>query len=182
MSLKSTAAALMLLAASVACHADNARLQALVDEDQADREHVPVPVEPARADRIVAHDRARRDAVRAMLAASGLRSAADYENAALIFQHGQNVDDYRLALSLATISATLEPGRAGARHLLGMTWDRLMLKLGKPQWYGTQVDFNERTKQWELAPIDDAAVTDEERYRLDLPSLALAREHARQMN
>ncbi len=83
---------------------------------------------------------------------------------------------------MATLPVAIEPGRPGARHLVGMSGDRLLLKLGKPQWYGTQFVRNENSKQWELAPIDENAVTDAERYRLGLPSLALAREHARQMN
>ncbi len=182
MTSKQIAAAFALLVASIACHADDARLQALVEEDQADRAHLPVQVDAARVTQIVTRDRERRDKVRLMLASGELRTAADYDNAALIFQHGESADDYRLAHSLATISVTLEPGRASALHLIGWSWDRLMLKLGKPQWYGTQFQFDAKAGQWELAPIDETAVTDEERYQLKLPSLAYAREHARQMN
>jgi hypothetical protein len=161
--------------AGAACRADNARLLTLVNEDQADRQHIGHHTDQARVAEIIAHDAARRNEVRAMLAAAQLVSAA-------AFQHGADAEDYRIAFSMATLAVEIDPGRVGARHLIGMSWDRLLLKLGKPQWYGTQSHWNEDSQQWELEKMDENAVTDEERYRLALPSAVLAREHVRQMN
>jgi len=56
-----------------------------------------------------------------------------------------------------------------------MAWDRLLLQKGKPQWYGTQYGPSKETGKVQLLPVDETAVTDEERRSLGLPTLAEAR-------
>ena len=170
-------AALLLSAASLASHADNARLQALLDADQADRQHLTPEIGQERILTIVAHDRARRDEVRMLLAAGELRTAADYDNAACVFQHGETADDYRLAFSLASIARQIDPARSG--WLVAASWDRLMLSLGKRQWYGTQSQVDPTTHEPGLLPLDEAAVTDQDRWKLGLHSLAQIRDDLR---
>jgi hypothetical protein len=169
--------ALLLLAASLASHAGNARLQALFDADQADRQHLTPDISRERIAALVARDRARRDEVRGLLAAGELRTAADYDNAGWIFQHGDSTDDYRLAFSFASIARQIEPGRSG--WLVAASWDRLMLSLGKRQWYGTQSHIDAATHEPELLPLDETAVTDQDRWILGLHSLAQMREDLR---
>ncbi len=75
---------------------------------------------------VTAQDAERRSAVTAILEAGGIRTALDYYNAAMIFQHGESDEDIRLAHSFATISAALGD-TAAAQWLKAASWDRLML-------------------------------------------------------
>ena len=69
-------------------------LQQLVVEDQNDRMNTRGKPWPAA---ITERDRIRRDRTLAILKAGRLRTGIDYSNAALIFQHGEYEDDFRLA-------------------------------------------------------------------------------------
>jgi hypothetical protein len=53
---------------------------------------------------------------------------------------------------------------------------------GKPQWYGTQYTMNPETKRFELYQVDETAVTDDDRARLSVPSLAQAKEREAEIN
>lgn len=58
------------------------------------------------------------------------------------------------------------------------TWDRLMVKQGKPQWYGTKCRHeSEQPSKDELYPVDETVVTDRERARFDLKPLQVIRAH-----
>ena len=127
-----------------------------------------------------AKDAERRQAVLAILEGGGLRTALDYYNAAMIFQHGDSIEDIRLAHSFASVSAALDDSEA-ARWLKAATWDRLMLKLGQPQWYGTQFIRDDKGR-WVLYEVDRAAVTDEQRTAMSVPSLAESESRAAVMN
>lgn len=131
--------------------------------------------------RVNAEDAERRQAVLAILEDGDVRTALDYYNAAMIFQHGESVDDIRLAHSFASISAALDDSSEAARWLEAATWDRLMLKLGRPQWYGTQFVRDDQGK-WVLYTVDTSAVTDEQRAALSVPSLAESESRAAVMN
>ncbi len=74
---------------------DNPRLSAMLDEDQADR--ISWRQKTIDADAILERDEKRRAEIRHMLATAQVRTAHDFYCAALIFHHGQTIDDYRLA-------------------------------------------------------------------------------------
>lgn len=121
-------------AAAWAEDAVNMTLSRLVAADQdARRDVAKIDWEVLRVE-----DAKRRAEVLEMLRAGRLKVAIDYENAALIFQHGAVPEDYRMAHSLATMAVALEPDRRFALWLQKASWDRLMLSLGKEQWFGTQ--------------------------------------------
>lgn len=126
-------------------------------------------------------DAERRRTVLSILRAGGVRTALDYYNAAMIFQHGESVADIRLAHALATISARLDSASAPAKWLTAASWDRLLLNLGQPQWYGTQYVRDDSGK-WMLYEVDPDAVTDEQRAALSVPPLAEAESRVALMN
>jgi hypothetical protein len=156
--------------------ADNPRLSAMFDEDQADRTNWRI--KKIDSDSLFKRDEERRAEVKRMLAIAQVRTAHDFFCAALIFHHGHTIDDYRLATSLAWVSMTIEPTNKDYAYLTASTWDRFMKEQGKPQWYGTKcshesVEFGKD----QLYRVDESAVTDKDRARFDLKPLEVMRAH-----
>jgi hypothetical protein len=81
-------------------------------------------------------DEQRRNDLRQMLSAGGVRTGNDYFHAAMIFQHGQNPDEYLMAHVLAMDAVAL--GSKEARWLSAATLDRYLLSIWQPQVFGTQ--------------------------------------------
>ena len=67
---------------------------------------------------------------------------------------------------------------------MAAAWDRYQMRLGKPQWYGTQFvrDDMDMDSPWRLYEVDTTAVTDADRRRLNVPPLADARARVETMN
>jgi hypothetical protein len=157
----------------------NPELAGLKAQDQADR--------TAGANKIdwnivSKHDAARRDKTLQLLDAGEIRSAEDFYNAALIFQHGDSIQDTQLALALATASARMDASNQQASVLMAQAWDRILVKSGKPQWYGTQFARSKTTGKWELYPTDPSAVTEAQRTAMGLPTMADTLAHLAQLN
>jgi TonB family protein len=142
--------------------ADNPRLRELYEQDQADRRGTAT-LSPD-VDR---RDAERRRAVRFLLDAAQVRTAADHYHAAMIFQHGSDSTDHRLAHELAARAEAM--GSEPARWLAAASLDRWLLSTGQPQRYGTQ--FVEAGGRTYLAVIDTLAVTDAERRRAGVETL-----------
>lgn len=157
--------------------ADNTELSRLYQEDQADR-----AVDPGKIDwaTVGPRDVKRREQVRLIIDAGGARTSADFFHAAMVFQHGNAVQDFRTANRLALRAAQLDPSDKHLRWLAAASKDRELMNLGKPQLYGTQFR-RQNGGVWELYEVDPS-VTDEERARWDVPPLADARKRAAQMN
>ena len=85
----------------------------------------------------------------------------------MIFNHGQTNDHYRTAASLAWIAATLDP-KPKYLYETASTLDRMMVKRKQPQWFGVQEKYDENFKQIGFYPINDTAVSDEERVRFQI--------------
>lgn len=117
------------------------------------------------------HDLERQQQTRELLRAGNIKSAEDYYQAAVIFQHGDQDEDIELAHALAVIAVTLDPAPEDTRYMSAATWDRFLTRKGKPQWYGTQFKRDE-TGRWVFLPVEQGAVSDEERKRLAVPTLA----------
>lgn len=132
-------------------------------------------------DAVRERDRAHRAEVLAMLRADALRTSVDYFNAGIVFQHGDTMDDYRLAMALAQMAVALDPDNRPARWLTAAAWDRLLMRRGLPQWYGTQYHKPDPDGPLQLYPVDETAVDDEERVRLGIPTLEEARARAASM-
>jgi hypothetical protein len=111
-----------------------------------------------------------------MISEKLLESADDYYHAAMIFQHGETLDEIRQACHLANEALTL--GSESARWLSAATLDRWLMYQGKPQKYGTQfVPDGQRQRLWDLDPT----TTDEERARMNVPSLAAQLKRAQEL-
>lgn len=159
----------LFLSPAFAADAINMPLSRLLAEDQSARRSATTKEdwEPIRR-----ADAARRAEVIQMLKDGLIRAPIDYENAAMIMQHGETSSDYRLAHALATISVTLEPERRLAKWLQAATWDRLLNSMGRLQWYGTQSrrDFDSGA----ITPLPvDRDIPNTLRIEMGMPSIEL---------
>lgn len=143
----------------------NPELLAAYLADRADRSVEIVDVDATRR-----RDSVRRDLVRIALATRALRTAEDHLHAALIMQHGSTPSDFALARDLARKAAELRPWLAEARWLHAAATDRHLRSIGQPQIFGTQ--YEQKDGVWTLEPFDPSAVSDEERARWRVHSLA----------
>jgi hypothetical protein len=161
------AVALLLLAQS---HV-SLELEALAKADQAARQADWTKLTAEQHSKIAAADRARRARVREILQAGGLSSDRDFDRAALIFQHGEQPDDFLTAHELYFLSLI----KGGFSNGLAISEDRLLEHLGRKQRLGTQFDLTGSI----LKPVVEdspAAATDTHRLDFFTPSLALSRE------
>lgn len=157
-------------------HGDNARILEIYQADQQDRGDGQADWAEVRR-----QDQARRAEVLALLRSGALRTAPDYFRAGIVFQHGETVEDYGLAMALAHMAMAIDPESKSARWLGAAAMDRLLMRRGLPQWYGTQYHMPTPDGPFELYPVDAAVVSDEERRRFNVPSLSESRARAADM-
>jgi len=149
--------------------ANNARIEQLFAEDQDDRRGFPNTKLTYKE--INVRDEARRSEILGMLKRTEVRTAQDYFYAAVIFHHGQTFEHYRMAASLAWIAHELEPENSTYAWQTASSWDRMMLKKGRPQWYGVQAHRDDQNRVV-LSNIDETAVNDDERASYNVKPLA----------
>jgi hypothetical protein len=147
--------------------------------DQADREPGPNRIDWSVVGK---RDAIRREQVMQLLNSGEIRTAEDYFDAALIFQHGDTMQDAQLALALATVASRMDPTNREAGVLTANAWDRVMTRAGKPQWYGTQYVRSKTTGKWELYPTEPGVITEAQRRAMGLPTLEEDRAHLEQIN
>jgi hypothetical protein len=143
----------------------NRELSAIAAADQSDRQTQPIDWKS-----MAEHDQDRRKHVEEILAAGGARTTTDYCNAALVMQHGADSASYRKAYELAVCGVEIDQMRGGCKGLAAAALDRYLQSIGKPQIYGTQL--HRVNGIWTLDPIDETALTDEERAKWNVPPLA----------
>jgi hypothetical protein len=124
-------------------------------------------------------DRKRQEEISRYLEKGQINSADDLYHAAMIFQHGNCVEHYRLANQLA--EKAVSKGSNDAKWLYAATLDRYLMKQGKPQKFGTQFVKVEPEGKWQLYPVDPAT-TDEERARYNVPPLANQKQKVERLN
>ena len=117
----------------------------IYDEDQADRNIDPMLFARLSEQQLDSATREldRRDAVRLtrmerLLTTHPPRSADDYYHAAMILQHSRK--NVLRTHELTKRAIALDSTHAGARYLYAASWDSYQISLGRPQWYGTNVD------------------------------------------
>jgi hypothetical protein len=157
----------------------NRELDALYAADQADRDGI-LSDAGSPLSSLTQRDDERMKRLREILDAGGARVSQDYEHAAMLFQHGHDVEDYRKAHELALKAVQLDPSNKHAKWLAAASKDRELMTLGKPQLYGTQFRSVEGGP-WVLYPVDPS-VTDDERAKWNVPPLAEAEQRAARMN
>lgn len=108
----------------------------------------------------------------ALAAAGEIHDAEDHFNAAMIFQHGGELEDFWTARELARVAA--EMGHERARWLAAAAYDRWLMHQGKAQRYGTQfiATGGGALHLWEV----EETTTDEDRAEWGVPPLADALE------
>lgn len=151
--------------------APNPEMAAIYQEDQAARQSMESF--ESNTERIAREDAQRRERVRALLAAGELRAGEDYRLAALVFQHGNEPDDYLLAHTLALVG--LARGDRSAAWIAAASLDRYLRSIGKPQIFGTQFSRDGLAQQ----PYDTALISDALRRELGVPPLAVQQEQFR---
>jgi hypothetical protein len=137
---------------------DDAELVQLREQDQEDR--LARNSRPDSSAVRAARDEVRRKRVLEILSEGRIRTAGDYYRAALVMHHGDAVSDARTAAAFARTSLVLKDSPA-ARQLVAATWDRLMVRLNRPQWYGTQM--RRGPGGYERYPMDPIGPPEEDR-------------------
>jgi hypothetical protein len=102
-----------------------------------------------------------------------LHTGADFEEAAVMLQHGLAPDDYLLAHTLAVISVA--KGRSRSRWLVAASLDRYLHKMNQQQIYGTESLPNksaQTTDKWTLDPYNRSLIPDSLRAELCVPDRA----------
>lgn len=147
-------------------------LERLHDEDQAARSG---SIEGVDFEALEREDSARRNRVRELAAKGDLRTAKDYYHAAMVFQHGLDSLAYGQAHRWALRSEELDSADVSARWLVAAAWDRYQMSRGQPQWFGTQTTRTGGVGPVILYSLDTAQVTDAERVRRRVGTLAALR-------
>lgn len=147
---------------------DNPELQQLFDADQTDRMSHELDSKS-----INYNDSIREARVYELLDSNRVRTANDYTNAALIFQHGEDSIAYGMAVKLMKKSIELDPTRD--KWLLAAAIDRELLSRNRPQIYGTQYR-RPAGKPFERMEMDTTIITDSERIEYGVETLAQQRE------
>lgn len=143
----------------------NRELYEIYRADQDDRKP------PIDWEKVTPRDLARQERVQQIMAAGGLKVAGDFYHAALVFQHGQKPEDFKLSHGLCLKTIALEPDHDGAKWLTCAAEDRWLQNTGKPQVWGTQYT-REKGGSWTNEPFDRTAKTDEERVAMGVKTLA----------
>ena len=156
---------------------DNYELIAMYEQDQQDRSHAEINWAG-----VGERDAKRRDRVQELLRAHEVRTSEDYRRAAMIFQHGTDEHSALAAHDLAKRSVKLDSTNTASKWLVAASWDRHQMRIGEPQWYGTQFVKDTPNDSWRLYDIDTTQVTDAERQRLGVRTLAEARARVEKLN
>jgi len=96
-------------------------------------------------------------------------STSDYLWCAAALVTSDEVSDLKLAHELALKAAEL--GEARGFTVQAEATDKLLVRRGKPQRYGTQYVFETIHQRWKLFPVDPRT-TDVERRSMGIPPLA----------
>ena len=108
----------------------NTELQALYEQDQADRSVFFEQLDHEQVQQVLQRDRARRQRVGELVGSEALQAPEDYFHAAMVFQHGETLEDFWRAHELAGRGAEL--GHPDCRWLAAAAYDRWLTNQGKP--------------------------------------------------
>ena len=154
---------------------DNLELIEIYKNDQNDRK-----VDNIDWKVVSVNDSLREQRVHQLLDSNKVRTAKDYHNAAMVFQHGGDSTAYGLAVKLMKKSIELDP--TADKWLLAATIDRYLLSKDEPQIYGTQYQRFGRDQPWQLGKMDTTKITDEERIEYGVETLAEQKEKVKRLN
>lgn len=153
---------------------DNAELIEIYEKDQNDRK-----TDDINWQEVGKRDSLRRIRVDKILSSNKIKTAKDYKNAAMVYQHGNDSTDYGKAVRLMKKAIQLDS--TIDKWLFAATTDRYLLSKGEPQIYGTQYH-KMGDDPWKLAEIDTTKISDAERIKYGVETLAEQRAKVKQMN
>ncbi|HBY01509.1 MAG TPA: tetratricopeptide repeat protein, partial [Rikenellaceae bacterium] len=125
------------------------------------------------------NDSIREARVYQLLDSNKVRTSADYNNAALIFHHGEDSVAYGMAVKLMKKSIELDSTRN--KWYLAVMTDRYLLSINKPQIYGTHYKRLDN-KIVVREEMDSTIITDAERIECKVETLAEQREKIKNLN
>lgn len=145
--------------------ADNPRMAAIFEADQADRR------ETAETDwqAVNRRDLERLSETEALIAANALVTGQDFLRAAFVFQHGKEPRSYLKAHSIALVAMAC--GNQDAVWIATAALDRYLQAIGQPQVFGTQFRFPDQAPVTQ-EPYDRSLIPDALRRQLGVPPLA----------
>jgi hypothetical protein len=124
-------------------------------------------------------DRTRRLRVHDLLAAGELKTAQDFHDAAFIYQHGKDPEEYLLAHVLATVA--VQKGDAQSLWISAATLDRYLQAIGQPQVFGTQYS-NHDDSPYTQAPYNRDLIPDQLRGVFCVPDMEHQRNNVQAFN
>lgn len=128
--------------------------------------------------KISKNDSQRRKVIREIITRNKKKfTAQDYYMVAMIYQHGPTLVDSKKAILFAKKS--MELGYKKSKWLYAAAVDRLLMKQGKKQKYGTQ--FINKNGEWSLYKVD-TSTTDKERAKFSVEPLKTSLKIARDLN
>lgn len=143
----------------------NFQLKRLFEADQNERHKHPL-YGTSEYQQLRERDRERREVAARILEEISNPAAEDFHHAAMIFQHGESLENIWQAHECAMKAVKL--GYRPARWLAAASYDRWLMYQGKPQKFGTQfVPDGKRHRLWDV----ESETTDEERKEWDVPDL-----------
>lgn len=137
-------------------------VQSIVDADQKDRDRDWSKVDPKEWEKVAQADIQRLTKIKKFANAGTLTTGADYFNAALVCQHGDNFEDYALAHELSVCAMILGYEPRTSAWLAAASYDRMLLNMGHRQRYGTQSYIIEGKQS--LSPLDSMLMNDTMRF------------------
>ena len=151
----------------------NADVKEIYESDQNDR----------KADlgwtRLSERDELRRNRANQLIDSGFVVSAQQHRMIAYIFQHGNTSSDYAKAMSL--MKNAIELDSTINKRLYAAATDRYLLSIDKPQIYGTQYT-KTKFKPWIMRDYDTTKVSDEERLKYGVGTLAQQKEKLQKLN
>lgn len=154
---------------------DNLELMKIYEQDQADRKGTGIDWQAVKK-----KDSLRRVRVYQLLDSNKVRTSKDYLNAAMVFQHGGG-DSASYGMAVKMMKKCIELDSTANKWLLAAATDRYLLSKGESQIYGTQF-FKIGDDPWQRSQMDTTKISDEERIKFGVETLAQQQEKLRKLN
>ncbi|UUC45176.1 tetratricopeptide repeat protein [Flavobacterium cerinum] len=167
---------LLLSATAFSQSQDNPELQKMADDDQNARKSENIDWNI-----LSKEDKARRERVFQLFKEEKVKTAKDYLNAGIVFQHGSDTIDS--AMAVKSFEKAIQLDETLNKWWYAAAVDRDLMRRGEPQIYGTQfTKKNGPDAKWERYKIDPTKVTDAQRKYYKVETLAEQEEKIRTMN
>jgi hypothetical protein len=140
-------------------NARSLELQKLYDEDQSDyRKDIAanpvVPIDMKKMEKMGTSDLIRRKRVGEILAEGCFKTASDYKNAAMIYQHGNSPDHFFQAYVWS--KKAVELGNTKEKQAVAQAIDRYLVSTGHKQLFGSQLYKDATATCYCLQPTEES--------------------------